>query len=427
MKLKSILSLLTTAILILSACSNKENQVLSEVSAKSGKISLILSEKIPVEPNEFLLSELVSDFRVIPLETRPECMISNTQLVFSKDFIFVGTQNFPGAARLYRFDNNGKFLNEYGKSGQGPGEHIGYMADVIHCYENEKNILVKWVGTSEKPQLFDFNGSFLGEVKQPYEFVRYIDRWSDSVWFSTGAMAGNVRNVADSFALVFYNSDGKIISQVPRIEYPPKNYKGYTPSPWDPSLYRFNNEWRLYMQGNDTVFRIMDFKLTPVAVIAPNAKTLPFNKPLATDELTGKNSFNILAETENNWFINKTIIDKAEVREFRPGEWGGGFYTTRQLLIVDKKSKNGINARLVDDIFGLFPPEAFVGLTWRDGKIFFAIQAIHLSKLMKDLKPEKITSQEAKTIIDNLKTLPEDSNPVIFSFTLKERVKLINQ
>jgi len=427
MKPKSILSLLTTAFIFLSACSNNDNQVIKEVSTGSGKISQILTEKITDEPKEFKLSELISDFQVIPLETKPECMISNTQIVFSKEFILVGTQNFPGAARLYRFDNTGKFLNEYGKSGQGPGEHIGYMADVIHCYENEKNILVKWVGTSEKPQLFDFNGTFLREIDQPYELVRYIEKWSDSVWFSTGLMAGKVRLAVDSFALVFYNSDGKILRKVPRREFPPQNYAGYTPGTSDPSLYKYNNEWRLYMQGNDTVFKIVDYKLLPVAMIVPDNKTLPFNKPISSGELTGKNSFNILSETENNWFISKTIINKDELHEFRPGEWGGSFYTTRQLLMIDKKSKNGINTRLVDDIFYLFPPEALSGgLTWRNGKLFLGIQVTHLSKLMKDLQSEKITNQEAKTIIEKLKTLPEDNNPVIFSFTLKERVKLIN-
>jgi hypothetical protein len=409
----------------LSGCSSNDPFPLKEISTDYGKISQISLDKIPGEIKELKLSELIVDFKVIPLETKPECLISNTQIVFAKDFILVGTQNFPGAARLYQFDNDGKFIIEIGKPGKGPGEHIGYLADIIHCYEDNKTILVKWIGTSEKPQLFDYNGTLIKEIKQPYDLTRYIDKWSDSIWFSIGAFAGNIRMQRDSFALVFYNDVGKILNVIARREYPPKNLTGYTPSPWGHSLYKVDDHWRLFMGGNDTIFDIHNMKLIPAGVIIPDQNVLPFNKTIAPSDLPGKTSYNILSETENNWFLEKTIIKTAEVTEFRPGEWGGSFNTDRQLIIIDKKSKKAINAFLVDDIFNMLPSELLNGrLNWQNDRLYFALQTINLTKMIRESLKDKITNPEAIKIMDKLKTIPEDSNPVIFSFSIKDRIKI---
>lgn len=406
-------------------CSSNDNSPLKEISTDYGKISQISIDNIPVEIKELKLSDLISDFKAIPLETKTECLISNTQIVFAKDFILVGTQNVPGAARLYRFDNEGRFINEIGKPGQGPGEHIGYMADIIRCYEDNKTILVTWTGTSEKPQLFDYNGNLLKEINQPFELSRYIDKWSDSVWFSTGAFAGNARLPRDSFALVFYNDDGRILNKIPRREFPPRSLSGYTPNPWGHSLYKVDNQWRFYMGGNDTIFNIINMKPIPAVVLVPDLNILPFNKTIAPSDLPGKTSYEILSETENSWFIEKTIIKTADVREFRPGEWGGSFNTDRQIIVIDKRSKKAIYAKLVDDIFNMFPSELINGrLTWQNDRIYFALQAINLKKMINELPKESITNPEAKKIIDKLQTIQEDSNPVIFSFLIKERIKI---
>jgi hypothetical protein len=351
-------------------------------------------------------------------------MISNTTIEFSRDFIFVGTQNFPGAARLYKFDRNGNFINEIGKSGRGPGEHTGYSADIIHSYESNNTVLISWDGQGEKPQLFDINGTLIKEINSPDRF-RYIDKWSDSIWFSTGSFAGNARMIQDSFALVFYNTYGKIIKKIPRRIYPPKNLSEYTPTPWAPSLYKYDDHWRLFMQGNDTIFKIFNMNLIPIAVLVQTQDALPYNKPMSIDQLPGKYSLKILAESSSNLFLEKSVIIKAELSQFSPGQWGGGFTNDDQLLIIDKKSNQANICKITDDIFHLFPNELFSQiLNWKDNKIFFAIPPNFITKLIKELKMETVTNRAAVDILENLKTIPEDDNPVIFTFSLKDRVKL---
>lgn len=425
MKQKTI-SALTVMIFLLS-CSNKDNSIISEIQTENGKISRIDFNLIPAEIKELKLSDLINDFRFIPLETKKECLISNTMIEFSSDFIFVGTQNFPGAARLYRFDKNGKFINEIGKSGQGPGEHIGYLADVIHSYEDNNTVLVSWGGgQGEKPQLFNIDGTLIEEINLPFR-LRYINKWSDSIWFSPGAFAGNAKMISDSIALVFYNSNGKILKKIPRRLYPPKNLSEYTPTPWAPSIYKYNDHWRLFMEGNDTIFKIVDMNLIPISVLASTKDILPYNKPVSADELPGKYHIRILAENNNNLYIDKSVIKKVDLKQFSPGQWGGSFTNDDQLIIIDKKSNKASNLKITDDIFHLFPDELFSQLLkWQDDRLFFSVPPIFITKLLKELDIETLDNKSAIETIEKLKIIPSDDNPVIFTFSLKDRVRILD-
>jgi hypothetical protein len=423
MKLISII--LFSLMFIMLSCSNRDNSIISEIPTGYGKISKIDLNRIPVEIRELKLSELINDFQLNPLETKKECMISNTTIEFSRDFIFVGTQNFPGAAILYRFDKKGTFINEIGKSGRGPGEHMGYLADVIHCYEGSNRVLVSWGGgPGEKPQLFNYAGTLIQEIDQPFHH-RYLDRWSDSVWFSPGAFAGKPMTNSDSVAIVFYNSNGNILKKIPRRLYPQKNLTEYTPSVGAPSLYKYSDGWRLFMEGNDTIFKIVDMNLIPVAILVNTQDVLPYNKPVISDELPGKYSLEILAENSNNLYIDRTVIKKVDLRQFSPGQWGGSFTNDHQLLIIDKKSGKANLFRITDDIFNLFPEEIFSQiLKWQGDKIFFSVPPIFISKLLKERKINNVNNDSARAIIEKLETIPPDDNPVIFIFSLKDRVKI---
>lgn len=426
MKSSTLILFLALVFLFISACSEKKNTVLSVIPSDDGPIMLIYFDLIPPEIKEIKLSEIINDFQIIPLETKQECSISNTWINFSKDFIFVGTQNYPGAAKLYRFDKNGLFLNELGKAGRGPGEHLGSLINVIRSYEDNNCVLVKWGDSfgEKKPQIFRYDGSLLYEIHQPFE-IRNIERWSDSIWFSTGAFAGDIKSPVDSFAIIFYNNNGEVLKQIPRREYLPKNSKGYYPSPWNPSLYRFDDQWRLYMQGNDTVFKLLDMKLIPTAVLIPDQNALKFNKSIPPEELVGKYTLGILTETSYNLFINKEITIKTDIKEYQPGRWGGSSSGRHQLIIVDKSSKKAINANLTDDIFKLFPNEFLSErLKWQDNRMFIALQATALAKLIKDLNENTITDPDAKKLLEKLRSIPVDNNPIIFSFSLKDRFRI---
>ena len=179
------------------------------------------------------------------------------------------------------------------------------------------------------------------------------------------------------------------------------------------------------MNGNDTLFAIKDMDLSPVAVLVPGKKILPFNETLSPNQLTDKYSLSILIETDENWLIKKKIIEKANLRQAQSGRWGGSFKSEDQIIIVDKGNEKGAKVRLIDDIFHLFSDKYFSqGFHWKDDRMFFAFPPIALKELIEENNVEKINNPKAKKIIDKIKEMSEEDNPVIFSFTLKERVKI---
>jgi hypothetical protein len=364
---------------ILSACSTVDNdQVLQEIAIKGGVLTEIHIGNISPEVQDVRLSELLEDFKFIPLETNEKCLISNTKIHFSEDYILVGTQNFPGTARLYRFDKNGNFIDEIGKAGRGPGENEGEVIEVINYCEENNTILAKWTGRNDNPQLYNNNGTLLFDIQkpenQPWHIFRDIYSWDDSIWFSSGSIAGqNITSLSDSVALIFYNKAGEIVRKIPRNSYPPE--REYSPPAWRSSVYKYENQWRLYMHGNDTVYNLVDMNLIPYAVLIPGINAYPYNKSITPEQLIGKYNLNILAETSSNWFISKNTTTEANAREFAPGKWGGQYSSESQLIIVDKKSKEAIIGRLTDDIFYFIPEEYLsMGLfEWQDNRVLFAL------------------------------------------------------
>lgn len=418
------ISFLALTVFVLSDCSNKDQStVLEEVPFKEGKITKVFIERINPEIKEVKLSKFILDFQVIPLETKEECLIANNWITFCETSILVGTQHSTAPARLFRFDHQGNFINEIGKPGNGPGEHTGYWINDIHCDNTNQTILVNWYGGNSDPQIFNFKGSFLNEIDQPYRSLD-IHKWSDSVWFSTGTLAGKPGNTKDSIALVFYDKDGRVIRKIPRKTYPPKNTKKYTPGSLgsSPSLYQYKDQWRLYMSGNDTVFRIRDLKLYPLAVLVPGKNILPFNGTLSPNQLSGKYSLGILTETNGNWFLKKNVISEADLKRRQTGRWRVSIETEDRIIVIDKQNSKGARIELIDDIFHIFPSNLLsMGLQWTDKRMFFAIPPIKLKELIEKGNLDKVKNQKTKEIIDEIKQMPNDANPVIFSFTLKDK------
>ncbi len=178
------------------------------------------------------LSSLIDDFYVIPLETSEKSLFSYVNYFnICGDYILAGTQEFPGPARLYRFDWEGNFINEIGHPGNGPGEHTGYAQTLCNCYPEEDRVEVKWFGDI---QLFNFEGKHLGNLKTP-EDVYNLYRFSDSVWFSSGSLAAYPFRPMDSLALVFFDQDGAILNDIKRQNYP-SGKKAFSPISFGSSI-----------------------------------------------------------------------------------------------------------------------------------------------------------------------------------------------
>lgn len=104
------------------------------------------------------MSELFSEIRYLPLETNPNCLIGYMNVkVFGKNILI---NSFDGGGNIYRFSENGKFLNEVGKKGRGPGEYedakdVCIFGDTVYVVSNFSSSIL----------CYSLDGAFLKKYK----------------------------------------------------------------------------------------------------------------------------------------------------------------------------------------------------------------------------------------------------------------------
>lgn len=99
------------------------------------------------------LSDICDSVIYIPLETKKNCLLTHiNQIEIDSKNIFI----YSGWS-FFRFDISGKFLNQYGKTGRGPGEYIcqGF------CLDKRNKIVYPSTIFRNKRYKFTYDGKFL--------------------------------------------------------------------------------------------------------------------------------------------------------------------------------------------------------------------------------------------------------------------------
>ncbi len=414
---------------IIAACEPAEDgrQVLRQVTVNGHSVTEINLHAIPDDVSRIGLSDLFADVEIIPLDSDPEALIKNATIHFADDFFLLGTQT-AGAARLLRFDYEGNYLNTIGSEGRGPGEHYGYLITTLKYNPDFSKVLVSW--GSFQHQFFRPDGTYLGEVQLPVRLLDNISFWADDEYFSYGTTAGRPRLPSDSVKVVFYKSDGTITKLIKRTNYPPENTTAYTPF-GNASLFTFNGKKKIYFPGDHTIYRIENSHLVPAGVISHDANVLPYNALTSPDEIVGSYRLEILAETERNWFIKKSIFTEANFREYEdePGRWGGSFDTKEQLIVIDKKTKKGSIYTFTDDLLFIFPEKMLNrSLPWHDWQegfgAYMALSPGIILKLQESSEKRDERSPEVARKLEVLDGITMRDNFVVFIFRIKEAVEI---
>ena len=82
--------------------------------------SFITIDITEFQDNHLVVNEIIKSVKFIPLEFKEECPISSiSKLDFYNDTIFVLSRD-----GLYLFTTEGKFICQFARKGQGPGEYI---------------------------------------------------------------------------------------------------------------------------------------------------------------------------------------------------------------------------------------------------------------------------------------------------------------
>lgn len=110
------------------------------------------------------MSEIISEIKYLPLETRPDCLIGYMNItVFGKDIIIRSYSSaINGSQGIYRFSDQGKYLNKIGNIGRGPGEYqdnsdVVLIGDTIFVVSNFSNDILCYSLTGTFLKKFHIN------------------------------------------------------------------------------------------------------------------------------------------------------------------------------------------------------------------------------------------------------------------------------
>ena len=141
-------------ILILAACQPTSTEVpVIDLSNPSGSRTLHLNE-------------IADEFRVVQLETKPECLIPQYYrlLITSKYFVIIGRE------AVLQFDSEGQFIRTLARQGKGPGEFTDIGAHGITPDESEL-IFFHW---GDREHLTGYNldtGKLSMRIPLPKEYI----------------------------------------------------------------------------------------------------------------------------------------------------------------------------------------------------------------------------------------------------------------
>lgn len=410
---------LTLAAFILTACGTQDSPMVENIRKDGLRIKVLHMDRIPDEAVNLNLSDLFSGFEIIPLETTDASLASYIVWVyFTDNNVFTSYQNVgggnPGPATLLRFDREGYFKNRIGTGGRGPGEHMGYSLRNLITDDDSEEVFVDWQPDSMDEELmkYRYDGTFMSKTPVPMQFLSNKTRYGVNSWFATGRAAGkpNFGSSAfqsDSVMIVFFDDNGNIQKIIPRTTFPPSGTDKYSP-PGGVNLYKSQDEYYVYFDGVDTIFKIADTRLSPVWVLNRGKDAMPYNTIIDRESLGGKHNTRFMAETGNNLILFKYIG------------------TDIRIVIVDKQTNKAAYVNIIDDVFGLIKPEEFKYylMSIKDNRIARSWEAVNYINSLKEnnIDPESLIKYSTNP--ERLRSISPESNPVIITFNIISHIKL---
>ena len=374
-------------------------------------------------------SDYFSSMELIHLETRDECLLPNVpfpRVVYKDNYIFLSGEC------LYAFDSLGKFLNQIGKKGQGPGEYIYSNSFFVNT---DKSII--YVDDLRKILEYDFNGNHISSIQKPeLDNSILVDISYVGDYIFVGSAFNNGKN---KYKYCLFNSNGEIVNRFPNYVFFNRNRE--SASTYDIALPPIRIDDQLYLKDdvNDTLYVLKNSILQPAYVFGLGEYSYPIEY-LETHNIENpfpRNSFTFgpglgIVGTPKFFFYKISVPDlfskpKAKpkyihlINEFRPDDATVyGIYNIEQntniLLDTDEYLQKGI----INDINGGLPiiPRYYAG----DGVVVDVWNAEDMKEMLTDdyFTSQTIKDQQAhQKLKEILKNLKEDDNPIVVVAKLK--------
>ncbi|MDR2036577.1 MAG: 6-bladed beta-propeller [Bacteroidales bacterium] len=220
-------------------------------------------------------SDFFSSMELITLETNKKSLIGDEPVVLLHDqLIFIHSITlssvFPPIRDLYVFDRSGKFLNQIGKTGNGPGEYrsidnVFLNRDKPAIYIEDNNHILE----------YELDGTFIRSFRVPKVDGENLFRCS---YAGNNLFVGQVSyNGKNKYKYCLFDQDGNIVKGFPSYFFYEKVGKGWS---YTSAL---NPVWvddHLYLKDyvNDTLYTLTDSELHPAYIFDFGKYSIPIEK-----------------------------------------------------------------------------------------------------------------------------------------------------
>ena len=382
-------------------------------------------------------SDYFSSIEYIPLETTDNSFIAQEPFIITTNdsLIFISSVTrggkIPVDRNLLVFNHSGKFLNQIGKYGNGPGEYPNFDK---YFLSHEKPVVCIYDFFSRKIFEYEFNGKFICSIPTPStmdgNWIEPHSYFGDSLFLGSLAKYDKY-----GYYYLLFDRNGEIVKSFPTTLFCDisDNNRGLHFPP-------FKIDERLYLKDdiNDTIYSLESMNLQPAFVFNLGKYSHPLQKENKEDSkkiIPHANDaesmlFQQIVGTHSHLFYNVLFqLRSPSPKVAKPRMVFGfeiedktvfGIYdiaaNTNILLDTDQHHQKGI----VNDIDGGLPffPRYYIGNDvvldiWEaEDMLEFLTEEYFSSKPIKDRQAH----QKLKEVLKNLKY---DDNPVAVIAKLK--------
>ncbi len=185
----------------------------------------------------------------------------------------------------------------------------------------------------------------------------------------------------------------------------------------------YDGRWQFYSDTMDTLYTVSQDKLEPRIVFKHTNKHMPYNQLIDNpDELIGDYTLSVAGEFGDYFLFTRRILTKLEVNQFE-GRWGGSHRFDDKLIHVSKDQFKPTQIAINDDIFHIFSEVIPQAMNWDGNSLWFALHPPVIRELLESLELD-IEHKRAADWLKQFREMPDDANPVIFVFKLKDEFEI---
>lgn len=401
---KNIMAL-NICFLLFTTCQNR-NEIKTKDTQKNDSLIKINIDNLE-EEKQILFSSVFNGFKLLPLETKKECLIGNINQMEVFDSIIYVLDSFVSKA-LFIFNRNGKFVKKIGCLGKGPGEYLDPMyfsidpiTKNIFILDFRQRKIIEFSGQGNFLSQFSISKDFASTQISSYNHIVYVD----NIIF---------RNIRHDYLLYSIDKSRKISENW----LPNQIYRQGFLQPFNNSnnFFRTANDIKYLKTFFDTVFSVQGNNLRPYLAISTKNK-------ITRAEIFDMNLDRDLQKFHTKYFHCKKfmgITDYMENSKLTMFHYRNQL-STHFLFYYPSNSEVHCTINLIDD---LTQQTNFVKFYFAyDDKFITCIQndfTEGMKELIDNLKNNRIKlSNEEKSKLEKLNL---NSNPVLVIYDCKEKM-----